>query len=155
DPEETRDFLARVAAALETGDALLLGFDLAKTPGIIDAAYNDAQGITAAFNLNMLRHLNRRFDGDFDLARFAHRAYFDPVQSRIEMHLVSAAAQQVRLRRLDLAVKFAAGETIRTEISRKFRFPDMQAVVEAQGFRLEERWSDDAGWFAVALFRKA
>src|SRR5687767_4481191 len=77
DGAETAEFFAAVARALEPGDALLLGFDLAKTPGIIEAAYNDAQGVTAAFNLNMLRHLNRRFDGDFDLGRFQHRAFFN------------------------------------------------------------------------------
>ena len=118
DDAETAAFLARVSAALERGDGFLMGFDLAKTPGVIDAAYNDAAGVTAAFNLNMLRHLNRRFDGDFDLARFE------------------------------------AGETIRTEISRKFRVPRMQAVVESAGFKLEERWSDPADWFAVTLFRR-
>lgn len=154
DDAETAAFLARVSAALEPGDGFLMGFDLAKTPGVIDAAYNDAAGVTAAFNLNMLRHLNRRFDGDFDLARFAHRAFFDPTTSRIEMHLVSAVAQTVRLKRLDFAARFEAGETIRTEISRKFRVPAMQAVVESAGFRLEERWSDPADWFAVTLFRR-
>jgi uncharacterized SAM-dependent methyltransferase len=102
----------------------------------------------------MLRHLNRRFDGDFDLGRFAHRAFFNAAASQIEMHLVSAAAQQVRLRRLGLTVPFAAGETIRTEISRKFRIADMRAVVERHGFRLEAHWTDSADWFAVALFRR-
>jgi len=154
DAGETAAFFTRVAAALAPGDGFLLGFDLAKTPGIIDAAYNDAQGVTAAFNLNMLRHLNRRFDGDFDLARFAHRAFFDPVSSQIEMHLVSAEAQAVRLKRLDFTARFDAGETIRTEISRKFRAGEMQAAVEAHGFRLDERWSDAADWFALALFRR-
>ena len=154
DPGETADFLAAVSRALAPGDALLLGFDLVKTPGIIEAAYNDAQGITAAFNLNMLRHLNRRFDGDFDLARFAHHAFFNPEAAQIEMHLVSAEAQQVRLRRLGVSARFEAGETIRTEISRKFRFPELAAAVEAHGFKLEERWSDSFEWFAVALFRR-
>lgn len=154
DPGETADFLAGVSRALAPGDALLLGFDLVKTPGIIDAAYNDALGVTAAFNLNMLRHLNRRFDGDFDLARFAHRAFFNADAAQIEMHLVSAGAQQVRLRRLGVTARFEAGETIRTEISRKFRFPELAAAVEAQGFKLEERWSDSLEWFAVALFRR-
>src|SRR5690349_7410621 len=85
DAAESADFFAGVAKALAPGDALLLGFDLVKTPGIIEAAYNDAQNVTAAFNLNMLRHLNRRFDGDFDLARFQHRAFFNAEASQIEM----------------------------------------------------------------------
>ena len=154
DPGETAEFLAGVAKALAPGDALLLGFDLVKTLGIIEAAYNDAQGVTAAFNLNMLRHLNRRFDGDFDLARFAHRAFFNAESSQIEMHLVSAETQHVRLRRLGVTARFEAGETIRTEISRKFRFPELAATVETHGFKLEERWCDSFEWFAVALFRR-
>lgn len=154
DDTESAAFFAQVARALEPGDALLLGFDLAKTPGIIEAAYNDAQGVTAAFNLNMLRHLNRRFDGDFDLARFQHRAFFEPEASRIEMHLVSASAQTVRLKKLGLTARFDPGETIRTEISRKFRFPAMAETVMRHGFALETRWSDSQEWFALALFRK-
>jgi dimethylhistidine N-methyltransferase len=154
DGAENAAFFAAVAQALEPGDALLLGFDLAKTPGIIEAAYNDAQRVTAAFNLNMLRHLNRRFDGDFDLARFQHRAFFNAEASQIEMHLVSAGAQAVRLRKLGLTARFEPGETIRTEISRKFRFADMAATVSRHGFALEERWSDSQEWFALALFRR-
>ncbi len=154
DAAESADFFAGVAKALAPGDALLLGFDLVKTPGIIEAAYNDAQNVTAAFNLNMLRHLNRRFDGDFDLARFQHRAFFNAEASQIEMHLVSAEAQTVSLRKLGLAARFAPGETIRTEISRKFRFADMADAVARHGFALEQRWSDIQEWFALALFRK-
>lgn len=154
DDAESAAFFAAVAAALAPGDALLLGFDLVKTPGIIEAAYNDAQGVTAAFNLNMLRHLNRRFDGDFDLARFRHRAFFNAEASRIEMHLASADGQTVRLRKLGLTARFEAGETIRTEISRKFRAAAMAEAVSRHGFTLEQRWSDSQEWFALALFRK-
>src|SRR5262245_11814357 len=154
DSAESGAFFAAVARALEPGDALLLGFDLVKTPGIIEAAYNDAQQVTAAFNLNMLRHLNRRFDGDFDLAQFQHRAFFNAAAAQIEMHLVSAGAQLVRLRKLGLATRFAAGETIRTEISRKFRFADMAKTVATHGFAPEGRWSDSQEWFALALFRR-
>ncbi len=154
DDAESTAFFAAVGAALAPGDALLLGFDLVKTPGIIEAAYNDAQGVTAAFNLNMLRHLNRRFDGDFDLARFRHHAFFNTEASRIEMHLASADAQTVRLRKLGLTARFEAGETIRTEISRKFRFAGMAETVGRHGFALEQRWSDSQEWFALALFRK-
>ncbi len=154
DAAESAEFFAFIARALEPGDALLLGFDLVKTPGIIEAAYNDSQGVTAAFNLNMLRHLNRRFDGDFDLARFQHRAFFNAEASRIEMHLASAGAQTVRLRKLGLTVRFEAGETIRTEISRKFCFADMAETVARHGFALEARWSDSQEWFGLALFRK-
>ena len=125
-----------------------------KTPGIIEAAYNDSQGVTAAFNLNMLRHLNRRFDGDFDLGRFQHRAFFNAAAAQIEMHLASADAQTVRLRKLGMSARFEPGETISTEISRKFRFADMAAAVEGHGFALAERWSDDSEWFALALFRR-
>src|SRR6185369_8839460 len=154
DPGESAEFFGAVARALEPGDALRRGLELAKTPGVIEAAYNDAQGVTAAFNLNMLRHLNRRFDGDFDLARFQHRAFFNAEASQIEMHLVSADAQAVRLRKLGLSARFDAGETIRTEISRKFRFAAMAETVERHGFTLAERWSDSLEWFAVALFRR-
>lgn len=154
DDAESAAFFAAVAAALAPGDALLLGFDLVKTPGIIEAAYNDAQSVTAAFNLNMLRHLNRRFDGDFDLGHFRHHAFFNAEASRIEMHLVSGGAQAVHLRKLGLTARFEPGESIRTEISRKFRVAAMAAAVSRHGFALERRWSDSQEWFALALFRK-
>lgn len=155
DDAEAAAFFATVAGALAPGDRLLMGFDLVKPAAIIDAAYNDSQGVTAAFNLNMLRHLNRRYEADFDLRRFSHRAFFDPATSRIEMHLVSAAAQRVRFKRLDFTASFAAGETIRTEISRKFRLPAMIESVSRHGLAFERHWSDPQDWFALAMFRRA
>lgn len=155
DDAEAAAFFATLAGALAPGDRLLMGFDLVKPAAVIDAAYNDAQGVTAAFNLNMLRHLNRRYGADFDLRRFSHRAFFDPFSSRIEMHLVSAVAQRVRFKRLDFAAEFAAGETIRTEISRKFRLPAMIETVSRHGLAFERHWSDPQDWFALAMFRRA
>ncbi len=154
DEFETERFFARVAAALEPDDCFLLGFDLVKPSTILEPAYDDAAGVTAAFNLNLLRHLNRRFEGTFDLARFSHRAFWNEAASRIEMHLVSARRQRVTLRRLGLEFAFGAGETLRTEISRKFTVGSMIETVARHGFEPLKRWSDPREWFCVALFRR-
>jgi dimethylhistidine N-methyltransferase len=154
DEDETAAFFAHAAAALAPGDFFLLGFDLVKPAPILHAAYNDAAGVTAAFNLNMLRHLNRRFAGNFDLRRFRHEAFFDSEKRRIEMHLVSECAQTVTLERLNLSIEIAAGETIRSEISRKFRVADMEAALARHRFRPLRRWSDPHNWFAVTLAQR-
>jgi len=150
---EYGEFLGDVRRALDPGDHFLVGFDLQKSPAIIEAAYNDAAGVTADFNLNMLRHLNARFDGDFEPDAFAHYAFYNREESRIEMHLRSTAAQQAALRALDLDVAFAADETVRTEISRKFYLPDVAADFAAAGFDDIARWTDPKSWFGVVLFR--
>ena len=150
---EMSAFLGMVRGALATGEYFLVGADLQKPVEIIEAAYNDAAGVTAAFNLNILEHLNRRFDGDFDLAKFAHRAVYDRRYDRIEMHLVSAERQSVRLAKLDLSVGFAAGETILTEISRKFDLPDLRTRFADAGFAAVETWTDADEYFSLNLFR--
>ncbi len=152
--EEVEGFLDETRAALDPGDHFLVGFDLQKPVEVVEAAYNDRAGVTAAFNLNMLRHLNSRFDGDFDTGRFAHRAFYDRRAHQIEMHLESLADQRVRLAALDLEVDFAAGETVRTEISRKFDPPTVDRRFAARGFAPEARWTDPDGWFALALFAR-
>jgi len=149
---EADTFLGEAHAALDPGDHFLVGFDLQKPVELIEAAYNDRAGVTAAFNLNMLCHLNRRFDGDFDTGRFAHRAFYDRRAHHIEMHLESRADQRVRLAALDLEVDFVAGETIRTEISRKFHLPTVARRFDARGFAPEAHWTDPENWFALALF---
>lgn len=151
--QESAAFLGQAARALKSGEYFLIGFDLQKRPEIIEAAYNDSAGVTAEFNLNMLRHLNGRFDGDFDLDAFAHEAVYRQDLHQIEMHLRSLSVQSATLADLDLSASFAEGETVRTEISRKFSMSGMIKTFNAQGFDLVEHWTDANVLFALALFR--
>lgn len=152
-PAELADFLDRVRATLRAGQYFLVGVDLRKPAAVLEAAYNDSAGVTAAFNLNILRHLNRRFAGDFDLSAFAHRAFYNREMSRIEMHLVSRVARRVRLRALDFSCAFAEGETIHTEISRKFHLPELLRTFAEHGFVDEDSWTDPDRWYALILLR--
>jgi L-histidine N-alpha-methyltransferase len=152
-PAEMSDFLAGLRAHARPGDYFLVGTDLVKDPAIIEAAYNDAQGVTAAFNLNILRHLNRRFDGDFALERFAHRAVYDRIQRQIEMQLESLAPQRVALAALGLEAQFRKGEIMRTEISRKFELDELRAELARHRFAPLARWRDPKGWFGLTLAR--
>lgn len=146
-------FFGRIAAALQKGEYFLLGVDLQKPKEILEAAYNDAQGVTAQFNLNMLRHLNHRFDGNFDLTKFAHQAFYNQSQQQIEMHLQSLVAQTVNLRSLDLSAKFAQGETIMTEISRKFDSRKIAQTLESGGLVKVKMWTDPDRWFGLLLLQ--
>lgn len=152
-PAESYEFLRRTALHMNVGEYFLIGYDLRKDPAILEAAYNDAAGVTAAFNLNMLRHLNGRFGGDFDLDAFRHLAFYNRDEHRIEMHLESLRDQTVRLEALDLEVSFAAKETIRTEISRKFTPEYMEETFGSIGFSRVEHFTDSAGRFGLSLFR--
>ncbi len=148
--------LTRLAAGLRSADKLLLGVDLAPSPeskseAELMAAYDDAQGVTAAFNKNMLVRLNRELDADFDVNRFEHEVRWNQEQSRIEMHLRSVTAQRVRIGSLQMEVEFQAGETIHTENSCKYREGEVGGMLDAAGFATVRRWSDEAGWFAVYL----
>ncbi len=153
EPGEAAELLQRVRAGLKTGDTFLLGVDLVKDEARLLAAYNDAAGVTAAFNRNLLVRLNRELDADFNPEAFAHRAQWNAAESRIEMHLVSRLAQRVRLARLNLKVDFAAGETIHTENSYKYRPGQAEAMLTEAGFAPEAAWTDARGWFAVCLGR--
>jgi dimethylhistidine N-methyltransferase len=149
---ECADFLDRVRDGLEAGDFFLVGCDLRKPVEILEAAYNDAAGVTADFNRNILRHLNRRYDGNFAPDRFVHRARYNTAEHQIEMLLISQAEQRAALRRLDLSVSFDAGEEVRTEISRKFDLAAFVALFAKHGFKAVEGWRDERDWFAVTLF---
>jgi L-histidine Nalpha-methyltransferase len=150
--DRSRDiFLTQVKQALQPGEFFLLGVDLQKPIDILEAAYNDAQGVTAAFNLNALQHLNDRFDGDFNLDNFAHLAFFNPTASQIEMHLKSLIDQTVKLRTFDLEVSFRSGETIHTEISRKFHLPALEDTLTAHGLQPLKIWTDAQSWFGLIL----
>jgi len=152
-PEAAIDFLARVRARLEPGDALLLGTDLVKPDQQLLSAYDDPAGVTAAFNLNLLGRINRELDGDFDLHQFDHLARYDAEAQRIEMHLLSRCDQTVSIHKADLVVDFHAGETIWTESSHKFRPDQIASIARAAGFRLEKQWIDDEWPFAESLLK--
>jgi dimethylhistidine N-methyltransferase len=149
DPEEARHFLQRARGVLGAGATFLVGVDLRKDPAILVPAYNDAQGVTAAFNRNLLVRINREAGADFDVNAFEHRAIWNDEASRIEMHLVSRRAQVVRV--AGHAIRFAAGETIHTENSYKYSPERFAALAEQAGWRIAESWTDPAQLFSLHL----
>ena len=153
EPHEAARLLKGVREGLAPEDALLLGVDLRKDEQILLAAYDDADGVTARFNLNVLARLNRELGGDFNLEAFAHRAVWNESESRMEMHLESLRHQPVRLEALDIELAFAAGERIHTENSYKYTPGQAEAMLQAAGFTTESTWTDERGWFAVCLGR--
>jgi L-histidine N-alpha-methyltransferase len=153
-PEARAQFLAAVAADLEPGDTFLLGTDLVKDVNRLVAAYDDAAGVTAAFNRNVLHVLNRELGADFDPDTFAHVARWNDEEEWIEMWLRADHAHAVKVPELQLVVDFAAGEAMRTEISAKFRRPGVTAELATAGLELEHWWTDPAGDFALSLSRK-
>jgi L-histidine N-alpha-methyltransferase len=150
-PEQRAVFLTEVRANLEPGDTFLLGTDLVKDVGRLEAAYDDSAGVTAAFNRNLLHRLNRDLDADFVPDRFEHVALFDTDREWIEMRLRSSADQVVTIAGLDLTVRFAAGEEMRTEISAKFRPDGLTSELTVAGLRLLDLWTDPGGDFALSL----
>lgn len=152
-PSECEIFFHHVTRALNPGEYFLLGVDLQKPVEILHAAYNDQQGVTAAFNLNMLTHLNRRYQGNFNLSKFEHWAFYNESENQIEMHLRSLCDQQVHLKDLDLTVQLAEGETIWTEISRKFHLEQLKTDLAKQGLNPVQVWTDAQGWFGLILCR--
>lgn len=150
-PEKCHIFLSQIQAALAEDEYFLLGVDLQKPQYTLEAAYNDSQGVTAAFNLNMLAHLNYQFDGNFDLDNFEHWAFYNQEKSQIEMHLRSKLTQTVQLRKLNLQVNFARDETLHTEISRKFDLNQIQMTLMGHGLKTTQVWTDEKGWFALIL----
>jgi L-histidine N-alpha-methyltransferase len=154
-PGTRRGVLAKMATLLGPDDRLLLGTDLVKSPAVIEAAYNDSEGVTAEFNRNVLRVINRELGGDFDPDAFEHVAFFDRVHEWVEMRLRATRPMSVLISDLDLRVAFAAGEELRTEISAKFTRERITGDLEAAGLELE-RWLTDPGdLFAVSVSRLA
>ncbi|QLQ36117.1 L-histidine N(alpha)-methyltransferase [Micromonospora robiginosa] len=152
-PAERAGFLAATRAALEAGDWLLVGTDLVKDPGVIVPAYDDAAGVTAEFNRNVLRVVNRELGADFDVDAFRHVAVWDAEREWIEMRLRAARPARVRVAALDLDVAFAAGEELRTEVSAKFRPAGIAAELAGAGFSRRAFWTDPDGRFGVSLAR--
>jgi dimethylhistidine N-methyltransferase len=151
DPMEAAALLARVRRTMQAADRLLLGVDLAKSPQVLLPAYNDAQGVTAAFNKNVLHRINRELEGDFDLDRFHHVAMWNQQESRVEMHLESTVAQQVWLSGLPRGFCFEAGETIHTENSHKYTPAMLRWLFGAASMTSLQSWTDDRHWFELHM----
>ncbi|MGK7911371.1 MAG: L-histidine N(alpha)-methyltransferase [Synechococcus sp.] len=152
--EQCQSFLNTIATALQPGEFFLLGIDLHKDTAILEAAYDDLQGVTAAFNLNMLQHLNHRFGGNFKLECFQHHSFYNESKRQIEIYLKSLVDQTVTLKELDLTVKFAAEELMMTEISRKFELFDMKQQLSELGLNPIRAWSDPNHYFALVLAQR-
>lgn len=151
EPGDAAAMLRDLRSALSPGDALLLGADLRKERSILEAAYDDPLGVTAAFNRNMLARINRELGGAFDLRAFRHRAAYDEGRGCIDMYLASERAQRVRIEALDLEIAFDDGEEIHTESSYKYDHDALAALARRSGFRIEKTWCDARRWFADAL----
>jgi L-histidine N-alpha-methyltransferase len=150
-PEPRAQFLSTLAGVMEPGDSLLLGTDLVKDTGRLVRAYDDAAGVTARFNRNVLAVVNRELDADFDVDAFAHVARWNTDEERIEMWLRTDRGQRVRVGALDLTVDFAAGEEMLTEVSCKFQPDGVSAELAAAGLRRVRWWTDGAGDFGLSL----
>ena len=148
DEEESRAFLRGVRTMLDDGGALLLGADLKKSTGVLLPAYDDALGVTAAFNLNILGRINRELGGEFNLKTFEHKAAYNDRLSRIEMRLMSRIRQVVPIRALSVDIAFEEGETIHTENSYKFDLDQLAGIAKNSGFSLTRSWFDESNWFS-------
>ena len=151
EPRGAASLLRSLRQQLAPGDRLLLGIDMVKSTEILLPAYDDAQGVTAAFNKNVLARLNRELGADFLLDAWTHQARWNAAESRIEMHLCSAHRQTVRISALELALYFEPGEGIHTENSYKFTFERTASLLDAAGFQTRREWTDGRGWFGVHL----
>lgn len=150
-PVERRDFLAELRATMSPGDTLLLGADRVKEPEVLHAAYNDSAGITAEFNLNVLRVMNRELGSNFELESFEHYAHFNPLESRIEMHLIAMRDQEVRFDGIDDALDFREGDNILTEVSTKFTRREAEGMLSEAGFVVDRHYESDVRKFSLLL----
>jgi len=151
DLEEALKFLRALRQVLREGDALLLGADLKKEKSVLEAAYNDALGVTAAFNLNVLARINRELAGNFDLRTFQHRAFYNEGPGRVEIYIESTRKQTVTISELEMKVQFAAGEQIHTENSYKYDLDDITRLASATGFTRARTWLDQREQFSSNL----
>jgi len=153
--DQAVDLLRRVERIVDEEGWLLLGTDLVKDPAVLEAAYNDSQGVTAAFNRNILEVVNEHLDGDLETEAFAHVAFFNEREERIEMHLEARRAQTARLEAIDLDLQIEAGERILTEVSCKYTRQSVERMLEAAGFSLEHWFTDANDYFGLSLSRPA
>lgn len=146
-PDDARRFLSNAVALLGSGGAMVIGIDLKKDTAILNAAYNDAQGVTADFNLNLLHRINAELGADFDVGKFRHRAHYNAEAGRVEMHLYSMGMQDVRVD--NATYRFADGESIHTENSHKYSVDEFRMMARGAGFEPGEVWTDDAQLFSI------
>ena len=154
-PTECDRFLTQISKALTPKDYFLLGIDLQKEPAVLEAAYNDVEGITAQFNLNMLSHLNQRFGADFDIAQFSHMAIYNSHAHQIEMYLESLKDQTVKLEDLDFTISLEKNEKILSEISRKFNVQTMSSLLRSHHLPVVKVFADPKEWFALLLCQRS
>lgn len=152
--EDAQAFLRGPAERMHDEDAFLIGFDLVKDTAVLERAYNDAAGVTEAFNKNLLSVLNRELGADFDPAAFDHLAFYNEAEARIEMHLVASRPQRVTVIDLDMVVEFVPGESLRTELSHKYTRRSVEALLAAGGLSLDLWETDPNGAFALGLARR-
>lgn len=153
DKNEGINFLKKTRETMNGKDRLLIGMDLLKDKDILEPAYDDAQGVTANFNLNLLERINHQLQGDFDLTKFHHKAFFNESRDRVEMHIESTAKQNVTIGKLHQEFHFEKGETIHTESSYKYSMEQIKQLAEQGRFEVEKSWFDDKKWFSVNLLR--
>lgn len=151
EPADAVKFLKNIATLVQPHGGLLIGVDLKKDPRILNSAYNDSQGVTAEFNLNLLHRINRELDADFDIDKFDHRAYYNEAAGRIEMHLASNSAQNVRIN--GDSFHFRAGESIHTENSYKYSVEEFKQLANQAGFELVNVWTDPEELFSVHYYQ--
>lgn len=152
EPEQARKLLAGIAKSLKPGDGLLLGLDMKKDPRMLELAYDDPTGVTAAFNKNVLARINRELGGHFDLHDFRHIAHYDAESGAVQSHLEARRSHDVRIDAINLTVSFASGERIHTESSYKYSPQDITQLAKEAGLRLERSWTDPQERFSVNLF---
>lgn len=150
-PKKCQEIFQEVRNALNPGDYFLLGLDLQKSKDVLEPAYDDSQGVTAEFNYNLLDHLNRRFQGNFNRENFQHWTFYNSELGQIETYLRSTKPQTVQLKALDLTVEFGEGEAINTEISRKFNLQETKQELAQEGLNTINLWTDSQQWFALLL----
>lgn len=153
DPEKSVAFLARLQPVVGDDGAIVIGVDLKKDPALLHAAYNDSQGVTAAFNLNLLRRIERELAAEIDIDGFAHEALYNEAAGRIEMYLVARRAQDIVIE--DRRFRFAAGERLHTENSYKYTVTEFQALARRAGYRPRAVWTDPRGFFSVHYIERA
>ena len=155
DERASHDLLTGAREAMDPRDRFLVGFDLVKDKAVMERAYDDARGVTARFNLNLLARLNRELEADFDPSQFRHKAFFDEESSQIEMHLESRTRQTVHIPGAGVSFTMEPGETIHTEVSRKFEKTQVLRMAETAGLELDRWMTDERQYFGLALFKKA